>query len=70
VRYDRESRGTGGAGVERSLKLVATWPAWDGQTLTSDDGRTFTPHKAVRRIADHLVEVEWYAQQVGDLSQP
>ena len=42
--------------VERSLRLVATWPAWDGQPLTSDDGRTFTPHKAVRRIADHIVD--------------
>lgn len=61
--------------VERALLLIETWPAWDGQPLTSDDGRIYTPHKAVRRIADHIVdhlaehltESEWYADQVGDL---
>jgi glutamine synthetase adenylyltransferase len=42
--------------VERSLLLIKTWPAWDGQPLTSDDGRIYTPHKAVRRIADHIVD--------------
>ena len=42
--------------VERSLRLVATWPAWEGQPLTSDDDRTYTPHKAVRRIGDHIID--------------
>lgn len=42
--------------VERSLLLVETWPAWDGQPLTAEDGRIYTPHKAVRRIADHIVD--------------
>ena len=58
--------------VERSLRLVATWPAWDGQPLTSDDGRTFTPHKAVRRIADHIVDhlAEVEALLAGVPTQP
>jgi hypothetical protein len=58
--------------VERSLRLVGTWPAWDGQPLTSDDGRTFTPHKAVRRIADHLIDhlAEVEALLAGVPTQP
>lgn len=42
--------------VERSLLLIETWPAWDGQPITAEDGRIYTPHKAVRRIADHIVD--------------
>jgi hypothetical protein len=58
--------------VERSLRLVATWPAWDGKPRLSDDGRTFTPHKAVRRIADHLVDhlAEVEALLAGVPTQP
>jgi hypothetical protein len=43
--------------VETSLELAATWLAWDGKPRVSEDGdRIYTPHKAVRRIADHLVD--------------
>ncbi|MGW6283237.1 hypothetical protein [Kribbella sp. NPDC055071] len=58
--------------VQRSLELVVTWPAWDGQPLTSDDDRTFTPHKAVRRIADHLIDhlAEVEALLAGVPTQP
>jgi hypothetical protein len=48
--------------VERCLDLAATWLAWDGRPRVSEptgdlpDGTVFTPHKAVRRIADHLVD--------------
>lgn len=58
--------------AERSLRLVATWPAWDGQPLTSDDGRTYTPHKAVRRLADHIVDhlAEIEALLAGVPTQP
>jgi hypothetical protein len=43
--------------VRRSLDLAATWLHWDGAPRVSDDGdRIYTPHKAVRRIADHLVD--------------
>ena len=43
--------------VRRSLALVSTWVGWDGRPFVSDEGdRVYTPHKAVRRIADHLVD--------------
>jgi hypothetical protein len=43
--------------VRRALALVDTWIAWDGRPRVSEDGdRVYTPHKAVRRIADHLVD--------------
>jgi hypothetical protein len=35
--------------VERVLALAATWLAWDGR-------RAYTPHKALRRTADHIVD--------------
>ena len=38
------------------LDLAATWTAWDGVPVRTDDGRTYTPHKAIRRVADHLVD--------------
>src|SRR5215468_1010109 len=58
--------------VERSLRLVVTWPAWDGQPRISDDGRTYTPHKAVRRIADHMIDhlAEVEALLAGVPTQP
>jgi hypothetical protein len=43
--------------VEHCLEVAATWLAWDGRPAVSEDGdRIYTPHKAVRRIADHLVD--------------
>jgi hypothetical protein len=45
--------------VTRCLDLMATWPAWDGTPVVrGPDGAadTWTPHKAARRIADHLVD--------------
>lgn len=43
--------------VERCLELAQTWLAWDGRPFVSDDGeRIYTPHKAVRRIADHVID--------------
>src|ERR1700722_16450229 len=48
------------AAVGRCLELARTWHAWDGRPIagTMDDGapNTWTPHKALRRIADHLVD--------------
>ena len=45
------------AGVQRFLELARTWLAWDGRPLVSEDGeRVYTPNKAVRRHADHLVD--------------
>jgi hypothetical protein len=43
--------------VERVLALATTWLAWDGRPRLAQGGeRAYTPHKAVRRTADHLVD--------------
>lgn len=45
------------AAVDRVLALASTWVAWDGRPRLADDGkRIYTPHKAIRRHADHLVD--------------
>lgn len=41
--------------VDHVLRLAATWPAWDGVPVLAD-GREHTPHKAIRRVADHLID--------------
>ncbi|MER6946918.1 hypothetical protein ABT294_23070 [Nonomuraea sp. NPDC000554] len=41
--------------TEHVLRLAATWTAWDGRPLAVD-GRVYAPHKAIRRVADHLVD--------------
>jgi hypothetical protein len=41
--------------IEHVLDLASTWTRWDGTPLTAD-GRTYTPHKAIRRVADHLID--------------
>lgn len=59
--------------VEESLSMAATWLHWDGFPRVSDDGdRIYTPHKAVRRIADHLVDhlAEVEALLAGVPTQP
>jgi len=45
--------------VAECLSYAETWHAWDGRPIArSDDGQpnTWTPHKALRRIADHLID--------------
>jgi hypothetical protein len=37
------------------LALAATWLGWDGRPIVSD-GNAWTPHKAVRRTVDHLID--------------
>jgi hypothetical protein len=59
--------------VEQCLELAQTWLAWDGRPCVSEDGdRIYTPHKAVRRIADHLVDhlAEVEALLAGVPTQP
>jgi hypothetical protein len=41
--------------VDHVLGLVDTWSAWDGAPRPADD-RVYTPHKAVRRVADHMID--------------
>ncbi|MFJ3310517.1 hypothetical protein ACIPSA_47650 [Streptomyces sp. NPDC086549] len=57
--------------VARALDLVATWTAWDGRPLAVEE-RVYTPHKVIRRIADHLVDhlAELEARLVGEEPEP
>jgi hypothetical protein len=41
--------------VRRVLELAGTWTRWDGRPRPADDP-FYTPHKAIRRVADHLVD--------------
>lgn len=41
--------------IDHTLRLAPTWLAWDGVPLAADD-RTYTPHKAIRRVADHYLD--------------
>ena len=41
--------------IETSMDVMRTWVHWDGQPV-SVDGRIYTPHKAVRRLTDHLID--------------
>ncbi len=41
--------------VAHALRLASTWSTWDGHPLAVED-RIYTPHKAIRRLADHLVD--------------
>jgi hypothetical protein len=41
--------------VQRVLALAGTWLVWDGKIRIADD-RIYTPHKAIRRVADHLID--------------
>lgn len=46
--------------VDYVLDLAATWPSWDGKPISVDvqgeTPRTYTPHKAIRRVTDHLID--------------
>ncbi|MEV4046279.1 hypothetical protein [Streptomyces sp. NPDC049744] len=57
--------------VDHVLALAATWTRWDG-TPAHVDGRVYTPHKAVRRVADHMVDhlAELEARLAGEETQP
>ncbi|WP_020574897.1 hypothetical protein [Actinopolymorpha alba] len=57
--------------VDHVLALAATWTNWNGVPAPIED-RIYTPHKAIRRVADHLVDhlAELEARLVGELPQP
>lgn len=44
------------AAVTTCLDIAATWIAWDGRPLVTDGDNLWTPHKALRRVTDHLVD--------------
>jgi hypothetical protein len=37
------------------LDVAETWLAWNGAPVHAD-GNTWTPHKALRRVTDHLID--------------
>jgi hypothetical protein len=41
--------------VSQVLDLARTWTGWDGEPRPADD-RVYTPHKAIRRVTDHLID--------------
>jgi hypothetical protein len=52
---DRDPGDVVKATVEHVLSLARTWVDWDGVPRSAGD-RVHTPHKAVRRVADHLID--------------
>ncbi|MCI0688806.1 MAG: hypothetical protein L0Y54_16460 [Sporichthyaceae bacterium] len=43
------------AGVDRSLEIAESWLGWDGRPVHRGEN-VWTPHKALRRIVDHLLD--------------
>lgn len=43
------------AAVAEILDVAETWLGWDGRPVYAD-GNAWTPHKALRRVADHLLD--------------
>lgn len=62
--------------VDHVLQLAATWPRWDGTPIEvpveGEDPRIYTPQKAVRRVADHLLDhlAEIEARVAGQPTEP
>jgi hypothetical protein len=57
--------------VAHTLRLAESWPAWDGEPRVAGN-RAYTPHKALRRLADHLVDhlAEFEARVAGQPPLP
>ncbi|MFB6873982.1 hypothetical protein [Streptomyces sp. NPDC056323] len=57
--------------VGHVLALAETWTDWDGRPVPAGD-RLYTPHKAIRRVADHMVDhlAEMEARLAGEETQP
>ena len=43
------------AAVDEVLAIAETWLAFDGRPVLAD-GNVWTPHKALRRVTDHLID--------------
>lgn len=62
--------------VDHVLHLAETWPRWDLQPIEvpveGEPPRVYTPHKAVRRVADHLLDhlAEIEARLAGRPTEP
>lgn len=59
------------AAVEEVLRLASSWLSWDGAPRYGD-GNIWTPHKALRRVSDHLLDhlAEIDALSAGTASVP
>jgi len=68
---DRDPAIVVAAMVSHVLALARTWPNWDGRPCPIDD-RLYTPHKAIRRVTDHLVDhlAELEARRAGHRPRP
>lgn len=71
VTDDRDPADVVSGMVDHVLALVDTWTGWDGVPRSVDD-RVYTPHKAVRRVADHLIDhlAEIEARLAGEATIP
>lgn len=62
--------------VVHVLELAETWPRWDLKPVVmpveGKSPRTYTPHKSLRRVADHLLDhlAELKARLAGQPTQP
>src|SRR5947209_5040514 len=52
---DRDPVGLIPAAVEAVLAAAEVWLGWDGRPVYRE-GNAWTPHKAIRRVADHLLD--------------
>ncbi|MEV0401880.1 hypothetical protein [Actinoallomurus sp. NPDC050550] len=68
---DREPAGVVTAMIDHVLGLAVTWTEWDGRPLPAGE-RLYTPHKAIRRVTDHLIDhlAELEARLAGDRTIP
>lgn len=62
--------------VDHVLELAATWTQWDGKPVQvhvdGEPPRSYTPHKAIRRVTDHLLDhlAEIEARLAGRPTEP
>jgi hypothetical protein len=62
--------------IAHVLDLAATWPNWDGVPIEiavdGEAARFYTPHKAIRRVTDHLLDhlAEFEARLAGRSPEP
>lgn len=62
--------------IAHVLTLASTWPLWDGTpievAIDGEPSRSYTPHKAMRRVTDHLLDhlAEVEARVAGQPTEP
>jgi hypothetical protein len=55
VTDERDPAGLVETSVAEVLRTAGAWLGWDGRPVYTD-GNAWTPHKALRRVADHLLD--------------